>query len=659
MKKILTLLLLLSTVQVFAQTYPITGINISLPANPDANTANWGSGTSLLTITVNAKAVNGRVDALAEESKILVTIKKGGAKICGSYTSNSAPGANFNTLTKVWSGNNSVSLLGQGCTLPPGDYEISVQFFGYSYGKTSPLSDEKTKAFSIRGNEQQAYQPPQAILPASGTLFSETDIQKPITFRWIPVIPRPQDPVSYRLKVWQLMQGQSGMQAMKANQPIITKDVDNITQTTISNLISGPCKPPYLCDFIWNVQALNKQGKSIGNNDGNSNANSFTFNNNKLKTTPAGNPGDSTVTANGNPPVPVDTSSAAAGDTIRAGLNGEFKVAVKQVTKETDGSLTGNGTVTVDWLSSNIAVEFKKIRIDSTKRLTAGGIITVKGSGPSYLQAWLISNATAAAATIPLDGIINYSNNQVDNIVDWVNNDVNLGQPIINYQSNIPPPPIPANSLKMPFGIKFNTDDFLMITEIIFKPNESKTNFLAQKIFTKGVTDYKLGFSGKYFKIHPHNIEFSNGRVDLVEDINVPNLASDPKMKFTFKKGAPANGCYIEWDSTGVKDVSLGLDVKFSRDWLLPVPTAPDSVKATISGNGTSLQNILLTGTLANCEIVGTNGIKILADSIALDLSDIRNPSSMHFPANYTSDTTSQGKLLWQGFYIKTLGLTT
>ena len=34
----------------------------------------------------------------------------------------------------------------------------------------------------------------------------------------------------YRLKVWQLMQGQSGSQAMRTNQPIVTKDVDNISQ---------------------------------------------------------------------------------------------------------------------------------------------------------------------------------------------------------------------------------------------------------------------------------------------------------------------------------------------------------------------------------------------------------------------------------------------
>ena len=278
MKKTLTLLLLVVSVQLFAQSYPITGINISLPANPDANTANWGTGASMLTITAATRLTNGKIDSRVTESKIVVTIKKNGAKICGAYTGNSAPAANFNAVNKVWSGSNAVSLLGQDCLLPPGEYEICVQFFGYSLAAASaPLSEEKCKTFSIRAKEQQTYQPPQAITPANGTALSEADTKKPISFRWTAVVPRPQEPVTYRVNVWQLMQGQNGTQAMKANQPIITKDVDNLTQTIISNLISGPCLPPYLCDFIWNVQALNREGKSIGGNNGMSEAIGFSI----------------------------------------------------------------------------------------------------------------------------------------------------------------------------------------------------------------------------------------------------------------------------------------------------------------------------------------------------------------------------------------------
>jgi len=46
--------------------------------------------------------------------------------------------------------------------------------------------------------------------------------------------------------------------------------VQNVTQAMVSNLLNGPCKPPYLCDFIWQVQALTKEEKPIGRNNGNS-----------------------------------------------------------------------------------------------------------------------------------------------------------------------------------------------------------------------------------------------------------------------------------------------------------------------------------------------------------------------------------------------------
>ncbi|MGZ3755512.1 MAG: hypothetical protein ACXVAY_16995, partial [Mucilaginibacter sp.] len=252
------------------------------PANPDANTANWGTGVSLLTITASAKSVGGRIDPSVEESRILVIIKKGGSKICGIYTSSNAPAANFNSMTKVWSGSNATALLGQDCTLPPGDYELSVQFFGYSLAKQAPISEEKTKPFTIRGNDQQAYQPPQLIVPARGTLFKDEDIKKPITFRWTPVTPRPATPVTYRLSVWQLMVGQTGPQAIRANQPIFTKDVENLTQAVVSNVINGPCKPPYMCSYIWSVQALDREGKPIGGNNGTSEVNDFQYNEKSL-----------------------------------------------------------------------------------------------------------------------------------------------------------------------------------------------------------------------------------------------------------------------------------------------------------------------------------------------------------------------------------------
>ena len=112
-------------------------------------------------------------------------------------------------------------------------------------------------------NEEIEITAPQNVAPINGKSFSADEASQPIAFRWTPVVPKPQS-VIYRLKVWQLMQGQSGSQAMRTNQPIVTKDVDNITQTTVVGIYTGPCRPPYLCDFIWTVEAIDSNGNLIG-----------------------------------------------------------------------------------------------------------------------------------------------------------------------------------------------------------------------------------------------------------------------------------------------------------------------------------------------------------------------------------------------------------
>lgn len=99
-------------------------------------------------------------------------------------------------------------------------------------------------------------------LPTANQKISPKEAKTGIAFRWTPLVPKPQN-VTYRLKVWQLMQGQNGSQAMRNNQPIATKDVDNENETSISGLYNGPCKPPYLCKYVWSVQAVDNEGKVL------------------------------------------------------------------------------------------------------------------------------------------------------------------------------------------------------------------------------------------------------------------------------------------------------------------------------------------------------------------------------------------------------------
>jgi len=531
---------------------------------------------------------------------------------------------------------------------------------GKKYAWTVQIIDKETRGVDANSRTADAFMftvektisetetiIPQLISPVNGSTLNS---KQPILFTWMLPSIRPNTSNIYKIKLVEIFGKQSPFVAVKQNPAWFEKS--DIKATMLQYPISARKLEPGK-RYAWTVQLVDSDGQTLGNNTRILEA--FIFDVEEQGGTTkslVNNPPDSTASSGG-------TGTAAVGDTIRAGLNGEFKVVVLQNTTESDGSLTGNGKVYINWLKTSVAVEFKKITIDTTKRLTSGAIVSSESGSSStsyqaYPKAWALSLLSGPGVANVVDNSVNWTNDQVESLVNWTVNSY-VGYPVIDYQSNIPPPPIPNNALKMPFGLQFNNgNQKLVITELAFKPNESKINFLALEQFSKSGTVYRLGFVGKYFKIHPASIEFANGRVELAEDITIPNTSSNPKMKFIFKKGTANSGSYIEWDNTGVKDISLGLEVKFTRDWLLPVPTSTDSVTATISGNGTSMHDILLSGSLPESEIVGTNGIKVLADSISLDLSDIRNPASMNFPNNYQNGST----VTWQGFYIKSFGLT-
>jgi hypothetical protein len=281
MKKITTLLLVLfasfCTSKIIAQgtLQQIKIVSFTVKNKMLADVSSWGTvpgGFNLVVQKVPQANIQG--------AKLVIQIKQNGSKICGNTVDNAV--VTEITGTKNFSANELLGFLGNCQTLKAGSYSICVQFFNID---RYPISDEKCKDFTVENAEQvaQSYSPAQNISPENNKQFKEIDIKKPITFRWTPLVPKPQQPVTYRLRVWQLMQGQNSTQAMRTNQPIVTKDVDNITQAIITNLNAEPCMLPRLCSYVWNVQAMDKDGKAIGGNNGMSEPSTFKVENKTIE----------------------------------------------------------------------------------------------------------------------------------------------------------------------------------------------------------------------------------------------------------------------------------------------------------------------------------------------------------------------------------------
>ncbi len=235
----------------------------SMPKPAPANTADWASLPSLMVVANYTGS--GELPAKLVESKLAFTIKSNGNKVCGGKLQS----AGFSGRTRVYKASE-ISALLEGCVLKPGSYQLCVQFFADSNGRSLPISGEKCTAaeFVIEGDAGSpagavTYTPPQNISPAKGKVFTEAEAKQPINFRWTPIIPKPREAVTYRLKVWQLKEGQNAAAVVKTEQPVLTQVVKDQTQYSSKLDWEIGVRAP----LIWRVEALDKEGKVLGVSD--------------------------------------------------------------------------------------------------------------------------------------------------------------------------------------------------------------------------------------------------------------------------------------------------------------------------------------------------------------------------------------------------------
>ncbi len=221
MKHILNLLLALCSLAATGQNL-ISPITITLPNNPPANTAEWAGAMPPLMITAQTKLVNGKVLPMVTEGKIYVTIKKGGAVVCGYTSAENAPRSNFNSAVKNWSGAAALALLGKTCTLTPGNYEFCVQFYGQipSAVYQTGIQGEACKPFTIPENAKPETRELILLQPVDGTVIKALDAKKPVNFSYT-LIPKPeaQAKLRYNFKMWEIPKGANPAQVIQSGTP--------------------------------------------------------------------------------------------------------------------------------------------------------------------------------------------------------------------------------------------------------------------------------------------------------------------------------------------------------------------------------------------------------------------------------------------------------
>lgn len=332
----------------------------------------------------------------------------------------------------------------------------------------------------------------------------------------------------------------------------------------------------------------------------------------------------------------TNTGTVTSTDTIYAGHNGEFAVALTELSG-TPSAYTGVGTVYVDWLNAPINVEFQSITVDSNKQLQTGIIFASQYGDVPQFPADMVAAAQDTG----------WSNDLVDTLTQWMN-----AQGTIVIDKN--GPSFVANPISVPFGLKFQSDDTLAITEFIFEPNKSEFTAIARKrLEGDWAQNQTVGFKVKNVHFHPTQIVMPMERLELIEDLTVGNLNGE--INFTFKKPVDpvVGGCYIQWNENGFDQFGIEVDANFTRDWLRPVPD-PDTtlrVSANFVGVASAWDDIILTGNLPQAEFVNSDSMTLEVSNITMDLSDIRNPNGIVFPVNYPQGAETSN--LFRGFYMQ------
>lgn len=229
MKKLVSLLL--ASFIALAATAQLK-VDLVLSATPPATLSEWANRREVLTAVVS-----GQPGLPPVPVKIKTEIKTTDGTVIGytdlaraaTFTVGSSS-ATIYTATEVmpleimiFTGKYKSSLQRSG-KLPSDNYSLCVQLVRPT--DYTPVSQPVVcKSFYLA-----ATQLPTLMKPYNEEVLDANKAQTAITFRWTPALPRTASPVTYRLQVFEILDKQSPVQALRSNQPLVDQEIRGTTQ---------------------------------------------------------------------------------------------------------------------------------------------------------------------------------------------------------------------------------------------------------------------------------------------------------------------------------------------------------------------------------------------------------------------------------------------
>jgi hypothetical protein len=294
--------------------------NLIVAAQPPAQLSEWGNRKEVLTYVVAGNAAGQQFTV-----KIKAEIKLTDGTVVGATNLNTATTYTLPQQTIAYYANDVLPLNNMVFTgkyksslertgkLPADNYMLCVRLVRIP--DYTPVSEEKCKTFYLA-----SLQLPILMMPADEQQLDAKQAQTAIMFRWTPLVPKPTTPVKYRLQIFEVLPQQQPMQALRANMPVLDKEIINATQfiwqpqlaynnslyaldsitnisaganasgnafalDSISNISAGNNNTPKkgnkgiaantpVAKFIWTIRTTDSQGNPVTQTDGNGEARS-------------------------------------------------------------------------------------------------------------------------------------------------------------------------------------------------------------------------------------------------------------------------------------------------------------------------------------------------------------------------------------------------
>jgi len=494
-------------------------------------------------------------------------------------------------------------------TLPEGAYRLCVRVIDE---RGATLGMEQCRTFNVIIPD-----PPSLISPANGDSVRRAAPSVPLLpqFQWTPVFARFGQQSRYKLRVVPIFEGQQPRQALEGNPALVEKIVPTSSYQWLPSDAQFS-NYPNAKGFAWQVQAVEGEittaARAVGRNEGKSEI--FTFG------------------------VPVPTSqvtSGAAPPTKGSKIKvGEFTMTLGDFTpNQKNGTISGKGTIQIDWLKTAIKVRFDGITVTNNV-LVNGEVLSEQSDGvPSF------KDQLGSKMNLP-------------DVPSGVNLSLGLGSSNLKdiyEKAKAAISQIGKGAITLPLGYETAAKTMFALSAMKFTKDDAQMNMLTRVPMPSLGPDAALTLGAGEISFLPSGPKLSSFALFLAQDFAVPS-----SYKLTFL--APSQGTkgtLLKVKSWSIDEFAIGGKMEFPTTWFTKASDGASAVTGTFSGSSKSLTAWIVSASIPDeCNITNLPDFKLKIDDLSFDMSDKENPPGLVLPPNYGNGVQ------WRGFAIKKATMT-